>query len=184
MDQTARERVAERLDANLRESLQAAGYDEALIDELVEFVEAEGARLNEAAIRDGRVQALRIQLRRTAGWRMPPNTVKVDRSTDYGNPYRVEKLGKARWTVTGTAPEIGGRVEFATKAEATAEAVRRFRLWLERSAGYSPAARFKARVVENLVGHNLACWCPEGSPCHADVLIEIAAQSRKVHHVP
>lgn len=31
----------------------------------------------------------RIQLRRTKGWRMPPNTVKVDRSTRWGNPYRV-----------------------------------------------------------------------------------------------
>jgi hypothetical protein len=32
---------------------------------------------------------IRIQLKRTKGWRMPPNTVKVDRSTRWGNPYRV-----------------------------------------------------------------------------------------------
>lgn len=31
----------------------------------------------------------RIQLSRAKGWRMPPNTVKVDRSTRWGNPYRV-----------------------------------------------------------------------------------------------
>ena len=30
----------------------------------------------------------RIQLKRTKGWRMPPNTVKVDRATRWGNPYR------------------------------------------------------------------------------------------------
>lgn len=29
----------------------------------------------------------RIQLKRTRGWRMPPNTVKVDRSTKWGNPF-------------------------------------------------------------------------------------------------
>lgn len=29
----------------------------------------------------------RIQLSRKKGWRMPPNTVKVDRSTPYGNPF-------------------------------------------------------------------------------------------------
>jgi hypothetical protein len=32
----------------------------------------------------------RIQLRRTKGWRMPANTVKVDRSTKYGNPFRTD----------------------------------------------------------------------------------------------
>jgi hypothetical protein len=29
----------------------------------------------------------RVQLKRTAGWRMPENTVKVDRSTTWGNPF-------------------------------------------------------------------------------------------------
>jgi hypothetical protein len=36
---------------------------------------------------------VRIQLRRTKGWRMPPNTVKVDRSTKWGNPYKVPAPG-------------------------------------------------------------------------------------------
>lgn len=31
----------------------------------------------------------RVQLRRTKGWQMPANTVKVDRSTRWGNPYLV-----------------------------------------------------------------------------------------------
>jgi hypothetical protein len=29
----------------------------------------------------------RIQLKRTKGWRMPENTVKVDRTTKWGNPF-------------------------------------------------------------------------------------------------
>lgn len=32
---------------------------------------------------------VRIQLKRTKGWRMPANTVKVDRTTKWGNPYVV-----------------------------------------------------------------------------------------------
>jgi hypothetical protein len=36
------------------------------------------------------VKPKRIQLRRTKGWRMPENTVKVDRSTKWGNPFIVE----------------------------------------------------------------------------------------------
>lgn len=29
----------------------------------------------------------RVQLSRGKGWRMPPNTVKVDRATRWGNPF-------------------------------------------------------------------------------------------------
>jgi hypothetical protein len=30
---------------------------------------------------------VRVRLSRAKGWRMPPNTVKVDRTTKWGNPY-------------------------------------------------------------------------------------------------
>jgi hypothetical protein len=32
----------------------------------------------------------RVQLSRRKGWRMPPNTVKVDRTTKWGNPCKHE----------------------------------------------------------------------------------------------
>jgi Domain of unknown function (DUF4326) len=35
----------------------------------------------------------RIQLSRTKGWRMPANTVKVDRTTKWGNPFVVGEHG-------------------------------------------------------------------------------------------
>jgi hypothetical protein len=38
-------------------------------------------------------QPHRVQLRRTKGWRMPPDTVKVDRSTIWGNPFVVGRDG-------------------------------------------------------------------------------------------
>lgn len=31
----------------------------------------------------------RVLLSRKRGWRMPPNTVKVDRSTNWGNPFKI-----------------------------------------------------------------------------------------------
>jgi hypothetical protein len=37
----------------------------------------------------------RAQLKRTKGWRMPPDTVKVDRSKIYGNPFTTEKRERA-----------------------------------------------------------------------------------------
>ena len=36
---------------------------------------------------------IRVQLSRQKGWRMPPNTVKVDRSTRWGNPFTAANSG-------------------------------------------------------------------------------------------
>ncbi len=93
----------------------------------------------------------RIQLKRTKGWRMPPNTVKVDRTSLFGNPYRV-----------------GLYRNFTAE-----DAVSAFREWL-------PAhPYFVAMVRRDLAGKNLACWCKPGAPCHADVLLELANQSHE-----
>jgi Domain of unknown function (DUF4326) len=32
-------------------------------------------------------------------------------------------------------------------------------------------------IRKALGGKNLACWCPEDGPCHADLLLEIANSS-------
>jgi hypothetical protein len=95
---------------------------------------------------------IRIQLSRAKGWRMPENTVKVDRTTMWGN----------RWKV-GTWSNTLGR-----EVETTQEAVDLYRrlLW--------PTPNERAWVAENLRGKNLACWCKLGEPCHADVLLVIA----------
>lgn len=92
---------------------------------------------------------IRVQLRRTKGWKMPPNTVSVARPTVFGNHYRVGDSG---------IPD----------AEV---AVYRFRLWLTETEG----GRRAAESVRHLLrGKNLACWCPLDKPCHADVLLAMA----------
>lgn len=91
----------------------------------------------------------RIQLRRTKGWRMPPDTVKVARPTMYGNPHRIG------WcAICGTTHTL-------------AECIEEFRAACE-----SDEARQNIR--DRLAGKNLACWCKPGEPCHADVLLELA----------
>ena len=37
---------------------------------------------------------IRIQLRRTKGWRMPENTVVVARPTKWGNPFRSDNVAR------------------------------------------------------------------------------------------
>lgn len=109
----------------------------------------------------------RIQLRRTKGWKMPPNTVKVDRSTRWGNPFSI--AGALDWGMT-------------TPAGAHAFVVKCFRAWLRGDlkadnlwrGPQSEAARQPFRDLSALRGKNLACWCRPGDPCHADVLLELA----------
>lgn len=103
----------------------------------------------------------RIQLRRTKGWRMPPNTVKVDRSAKWGNPHRIGD----------TIIKFGGEKVVEIIDRATAEqAVEAFR-WSLMRPNMEAARR---HIREQLAGKNLACWCAPGSPCHADVLLELA----------
>lgn len=95
---------------------------------------------------------IRVRLSRAKGWRMPENTVKVDRSTKWGNPFRV---GEPYETVAA-GPLV---------CTSAAEAVRLF----------TPCAYTRRQeIVAELRGKNLACWCQIGSPCHADVLLDLA----------
>ncbi|RVI83935.1 DUF4326 domain-containing protein [Sinorhizobium meliloti] len=34
--------------------------------------------------------------------------------------------------------------------------------------------RFVAENADELRGKNLACWCKQDAPCHADVLLQVA----------
>ena len=93
---------------------------------------------------------VRVQLRLTKGWRMPPNTVSVARPGRWGNYYR-----------------IGGpvfREKGFGKVKDAAEAVELFRRLC------APHMTDIAQIR----GKNLACWCEIGEPCHADVLLELA----------
>lgn len=102
----------------------------------------------------------RITLSRAKGWRMPPGTVKVDRTTRYGNPFTVDGAESAGY--------------HGTQRELAAFCVEMFRKWL--SGRHVLLGRWPpgADAISNLRGKNLACWCKPGEPCHADVLLEIA----------
>lgn len=101
----------------------------------------------------------RIQLRRTKGWRMPPGTVKVDRTTRYGNPFAA---GRFKFV---TGPKQGQVMD-------QAGAVIAFRNLMRTNLRLEPE---KTRaLLEELRGKDLACWCKPGTPCHADVLLELA----------
>lgn len=101
----------------------------------------------------------RVQLSRKKGWRMPPNTISVSRPGKWGNPFSV-------------LPELppgtpAGRYIAMPTVE---EAVAAYRLWLQIDA---VGRRVAQEAQAALRGHDLACWCRPGTPCHAQVLLEL-----------
>lgn len=100
----------------------------------------------------------RIQLRRKKGWKMPDNTVKVDRSTPWGNPFITGKHGTQKRCVEKFLFLMSGYVAVSDDSFDDQQRL------LDHA---------KAHLHE-LRGKNIACWCRKGTPCHGDVLLEIA----------
>ncbi|AXN51266.1 hypothetical protein DSM43518_04808 [Mycobacterium marinum] len=117
----------------------------------------------------------RIQLRRTKGWRLhdiSPDAIVVTRSSKWGNPWRVDFAA-----VVGPGMD---HVAYLTPETARAMAVEIYRAWLI-AAHLAPSWKTLScrrswilGHLTGLAGHDLACWCPLGQPCHADVLLDIA----------
>ena len=106
----------------------------------------------------------RVQRSRTTGARKPPDAVTVARPTVWGNPWpasihrtRTRAVDLYRAYIEGRAADIP--IDDWTEADPFARL----------SLTYAVRHR-----IGDLAGHDLACWCPLGQPCHADVLLELA----------
>ncbi len=96
---------------------------------------------------------------------MPPNTVSVARPSKWGNPFVIER-GVDGYMVRYGPPgrDLGIRVGDLSLDEARRVA----------ADGYRYLLLIWRFPLEELRGKNLACYCPLGEPCHADVLLELA----------
>ncbi len=87
---------------------------------------------------------------------------RITRPGPWGNPFTIDETA-ARY---GLDPDA-----------AQAKAVELCGQWLRGtldpalSPGTPPS---RETIRHGLAGHNLACWCRPGTPCHADVLIALA----------
>jgi hypothetical protein len=112
----------------------------------------------------------RIRRRRTKGWTLaaatknPSGAIAVDRTSRWGNPHAVRRVGDD-WTVIDPRSEAPSGL-WPSKGEAQAVAVDRFRAYLAEQPELVAAAR------EQLAGRDLACYCGD-EPCHAEVWLEI-----------
>ena len=94
----------------------------------------------------------RIRLERSAGWKMPANTLKVDRTTRWGNPFTIAECGSIAVAVAQHGRWMRGEIAAPGAVE--------------------PPTREVLRAA--LGGRNLACWCALNGPCHADLLLTLA----------
>lgn len=114
----------------------------------------------------------RIQLHRTKGWRKPPGAIVVARPSRWGNP---DGVGDIVTITTNQAFTL----DIPLTAELAVALYRErmdVRIWIPEAAhpddvAYSQEWR---DALEQLRGHDLACWCALDEPCHADVLLELA----------
>lgn len=110
------------------------------------------------------MEVKRIQRKRTRGWTMPLNTVYVGRPTIWGNPFPIITYGER-------ALDLYRRWIWSEMSESEMAT-------LSHNGGpnFSLADRRQRLNFVRLRGKNLACWCREESPCHADILLAIANQ--------
>ncbi|MEO6395527.1 MAG: DUF4326 domain-containing protein [Devosia sp.] len=111
-----------------------------------------------------------MQLSRRAGF----NLQAASRALNGLPAKRVTRPGK--WGNPFTIEEIAGRYGLDPDA-AQARAVALCGAWLRGSLeeSLSPGTPpTRAEIRSALGGHNLACWCRPGSPCHADALLVLA----------
>jgi hypothetical protein len=120
--------------------------------------------------------AKRIQLSRKRGWRKPDGTVVVSRPSRWGNPFRLDGTVDIKLLSSDTLDSLVALTHLQLKwgdgQPTTQGAVAAYHLALLRGQLRVTIDD----VVRELSGHDLACWCKPGEPCHADVLLTIAGE--------
>lgn len=116
------------------------------------------------------VRPQRMQLSRKAGFNLQAASLALNglpaklitRPGRWGNPFTIDDMA-ARYRLDRAAAQV--------------KAVELCGQWLKGTLdpALSPGAPPDRAVIRaELKGHNLACWCKAGTPCHADTLIELA----------
>lgn len=113
---------------------------------------------------------IRIQRKRTKGWRMPEGAVYVGRPTKWGNPWRVRYIGPSEHFRTGYWIVQDHRRTWYPSSRRVAQ---RFAVWKFRRWARNQFVR-RRLPLDELRGRDVLCWCRLDQPCHADVLLELA----------
>lgn len=91
----------------------------------------------------------RVQQKRTKGFKLPPDTISVARPHKWGNAFKID--------------------DDTSRAQAVENHRARMMVRIEKNPDY----------LDELRGHNLACYCSLDERCHADTLIALANRPRR-----
>lgn len=103
---------------------------------------------------------IRMQRKRSKGWRLPANTVCVTRGTRFGNPFAVG-------TTQMHPLQHLGMILVRDNQHATVL----FQNWLLLS---KDGQKMAALIRRELQGKNVACFCSPDDYCHGDEILRVA----------
>lgn len=114
-------------------------------------------------------QPVRLRLSRARGFDLQSasitwngrEAVNVARPGPWGNPFKIGRNGTRARCVSRFATLAEGML--ITCPDPSPETQRQALEWM-------------VAHLDQIRGRNLACWCPIDGPCHADVLLRIAAR--------
>ena len=121
----------------------------------------------------------RIKRQRTEGWRLadatsnPNGAVIVSRPSRFGNPFTLKDAIEAEFT----DPHSACALNFAEWLRVGTEGG-----WYEETYRIGRNVYDRRRILaelDTLRGKDLACTCPLDKPCHADVLLKLAAEAAR-----
>ena len=128
----------------------------------------------------------RVQRKRTKGFKMPPNTKCVNRGTKWGNPIKL--IGDMIYINASHRRKILDPWVYLCMGDIN-DVVELYRLLVTDNISLTDRYfestydidwwldYFRNLDVKELNGKNLACFCSLSSPCHADVLLELAQKN-------
>jgi hypothetical protein len=116
------------------------------------------------------------RIRHARGVKLPAGARLVARPSRWGNPFRISRVDCSDglglcWEVSDGRLTV---THLDTPARAHESAVEMFELHTGPMGNYEYDNDTLARLRRELGGRDLACYCPAGRACHADVLLRLA----------
>ena len=122
---------------------------------------------------------IRVQRKRTKGFKLPENTKCVNRGTKWGNPIKL--MAGIIYIDASYRRKILSNWVYYNVGDIEHVVYLYRKLW-DGNRFQNPdlqywSDKFKELDLKEIEGKNLACFCSLSDPCHADVLIEKANSS-------
>lgn len=119
---------------------------------------------------------IRIQRKRTKGFKLPENTVCVTRGTKWGNPFKV--IGDMVYLDVSYRRRTLSNGRYIGQSK-DCDVVKMFEDILKLDFSHDVdidhwIKHFDGLILSELKGKNLACFCALDKPCHADILLKKA----------